>query len=297
MGSQAWTVFILGLAAFAIAFCLTPLMRGFAIRKKILSDPAKIKFYLTPRPLLGHVVLLTAFFVSLAVAFGLGVFKDEFYYSVAGLERISLGLFFTSLFLTISSIYADVRNDASDLEWVYIIVGALMLYFFGIRFIILKIPFIGILNLKYWGLPLLALWVLLVVSIVELLDFFEGLAGAVIAIVSLIFVGLHLAAGKNELYAIVYFALLFGAAVGILLWQFLGRRIIYGKSGNKVVGFIFAAGTVIAHRKEDTGQFLLFPIAILLFVIVVVNFLFLEQQLRPISAKCRMNNQRQNERA
>lgn len=289
MGSHGLTILLLGLGAYVIAFCLAPLMRGFAVRRGILSDPSKIRFYLTPRPLLGHVVLLAAFFASLAVAFCLGVFKDEFYYSVAGLERISLGLFFTSLFLTISSVYADVRNDASDLEWIYIIVGALMLYFFGIRFIILKIPFIGVLNLKYWGLPLLALWVLLVVSIVELLDFFEGLAGAVIAVVSLIFVGLHLAAGKNELYVIVYFAILFGAAAGLLPWQILGRRIIYGKSGNKLLGFIFAAGTVIAHRKEYTGQFLLFPIAILLFIIVVVNFLFLDQQLRPMTTKSKTN--------
>lgn len=289
MNSQGMTIFIAGMGAFAVAFCLSPLIRGFAVRKGILSDPAKIRFYLSPRPLLGHIVLFAGFFAPLAVAFGAGIFGDEFYYSLAELERISLGLFFASLFLTISSVYADVRNDASDLEWIYIIVGALMLYFFGIRFIILKIPFIGVLNLKYWGLPLLVLWVLLVVSIVELLDFFEGLAGGVIAVVSLIFMLLHLTAGKNELYVIVYFAILCGAAAGLLPWQVLGRRIIYGKSGNKLVGFIFAAGTVIAHRKEETGQFFLFPIAVLLFVIVVVNFLFLDQQLRPITTKSRTN--------
>ncbi len=125
--------------------------------------------------------------------------------------------------------------------------------------------------------------VLLVVSITELLDFFEGLASAVITLISLVFFHLQIAKGQGEVYVPFFFAVLGGAAAGLLPFQLFRKKILYGKSGNKLVGFLFAAGTVIARRKETTGQFFLFPIALLLFATVVVHFLFLESQLRPIS--------------
>ena len=232
--------------------------------------------------MLGHLVLYASFFIPFALAWWVGIFSDDFLYSLEELKRITLGLFFASSFLMISAAYSDVRNEPGDFEWLYIIVSALLLYFFDIRFVVMKIPFFGTVDLHFWGLPLLLLWVLLIVSIVELLDFFEGLAGSVVFLVCLAYYFLHLFSGKGEFYQPFFFATLAGAIAGILPFQLFTKKILYGKSGNKILGFLFAAGTVIARRKETTGQFFLFPIVIILFVIVLVNFLFLESQLRPI---------------
>jgi len=217
--------------------------------------------------------------------FGLGIFTDDYIYSLPELQRIAIGIFFASLFLIISATYSDIRNEPGDFEWIYLIVSSFLLYFFDIRFIVLRIPFLGSIDLtfSFWGLPLLVIWVLLVVSIVEMLDFFEGWASSVIVIASFMYFYLNLTTGKGEVFTPVFFAILAGAVLGLFPFQVIRKKLLYGKSGNKLVGFLFAAGTVIARRKETTGRFILLPIAIILFIVVVVNFLFLESQLRPIS--------------
>ena len=281
------SVWTLSLVSAGGTFLFSSLVAMLALRiardKNILSDPKKVRFYTSEKPLLGHIPLFLSFFLPFALTFGWGVFSDDFFYTLVELKRISIGLFLASLFLVISATYSDVRNDPGDLEWIYIIGSSLVLYFFEIRFIVLKIPLIGDINVRFWGLPLLVVWVLLVVSIMELLDFFEGLASAVIAVVSFVYFYLQIAEGKGEVFVPVFFATLGGAAAGLLPFQLFRKKILYGKSGNKLVGFLFAAGTVIARRKETTGHFFLFPIVLVLFVIVLFHFLFLESQLRPIS--------------
>lgn len=242
-----------------------------------------MRFYTGAKPLLGHIPLFLGFFLPFAVMFGLRVFSDDYFYTLTELQHITTGLLFASLFLMISATYSDIRNDSGEFEWIYIIVSAFLLYFFGIRFMVLKMPLIGDINIQFWGLPLLVVWVLLVVSIVELLDFFEGIAGSVIAVISFVYFYLHLTSGEGEVYTSVFFATLGGAVMGILPFMLLRKKIIFGKSGNKIIGFLFAAGTIIARRKETTGQFILFPVVVILFFIVMMNFLFLESQLRPLS--------------
>ncbi|MBN1900467.1 hypothetical protein JW926_03980 [Candidatus Sumerlaeota bacterium] len=268
--------------AFILSFVSTILVKGIAERFGILSDPKKVRFYTGSSPLLGHIPLFLGFFIPFAVMFGLRIFADDYFYSLSELKKITSGLLFSSLFLLISATCSDIRNDSGEFEWIYIIASSLLLYFFDIRFVVLKMPLIGDIDVQFWGLPLLVVWTLLVVSIVELLDFFEGIAGSVIAAISLVYFYLHLASGKQELYVTVLFATLGGAVMGMSPFL-LRKKIIFGKSGNKIVGFLFAAGTIIARRKETTGQFILFPIALILFFIVLVNFLFLESQLRPLS--------------
>lgn len=281
MNSGWLYTFFASLGALIISVIFTPLTANLAKRKKILSDPLKVRFYTSRKPVLGHIVLFIAFFLPMGIAFASGFFSDEFFYTLSDLHKMTVGLFFSSLFLVISATYSDARNDPGDYEWLYIIVSSVMLYFFEVRFRVLYLPFTGEVNLNIWGLPLLAIWVLLVVSIVELLDFFNGLAGGVIALVSGIYYLLHKTSGKNELYTPFFFAVLMGAVAGILFFQIKGPKIQYGKSGNKILGFLFAAGTVISYRKGTTGQFVIFPIAIFLFIVVTVNFLFLERQHRP----------------
>ncbi len=269
------------IVAFVSSCVLAPLVCKMAEARGLLSDPKEVRFYTSRKPLLGHLVLFVGFFLPLAIIFGFRLLSDDGYYSLAEMQRFSIGLFLASLFLTISATYSDVRNDAGNFEWLYIMASSVLLYFFDIRFGELNIPFLGYVDLHSWGLPVLVIWVLLVVSIVELLDFLEGLASAIIMIVSLIYFYLNITSGKGEVFVPLFFAILGGAAGGFIPYQLFQKKILYGKSGNKVVGFIFAAGTVIARRKETTGQFILFPIAILLFFIVVTIVLFLERQLYP----------------
>lgn len=281
--NRVWIFSALSAAsAFFLSCILSPLVSGAAKKRGIVSDPGKVRFYTSQTPLLGHLVLFFSFFSLLAGAFAFGLFSDDFIYTLSDLQRITTGIFFASLFLAISATYSDVRNESGDFEWLYIIGSAFLIYFFDIRFIVLKIPGMGDINLYIWGLPLLVVWILLIVSIIELLDFFEGLASCVVAVVSVVYFYLHASAGKGELFVPFFFATLGGAAAGLVPHQLFRRKILYGKAGNKLVGFLFAAGTVISHRKETTGQFLIFPIAVILFFIVAVNYLFLERQLRPL---------------
>ncbi len=271
---------ILFIAAFLPSLAAGEILSRFGRNRNLFSDPVQVRFYTKRRPVLGHVALFAAFFLPFAAAFITSVFSDEFFYSLAGMKHIATGLFFSTLFLVISAAISDLRNDPGDYEWLYIIASALMLYFFGIRFTVVYIPGMGEVTSGLWGLPLLVMWVLLIVSIVELLDFFSGAAGGAIAILSLIYAFLHFFSGRGEVFVPAFFIILAGAAAGLLPLQAAGR-IIFGKSGNKIPGFLFAAGTVVAYRKVTTGQIFIFPIAIFLFVIVVGNYLFLDSQLRP----------------
>ena len=71
-----------------------------------------------------------------------------------------------------------------------------------------------------------------------------------------------------------------GSVLGIFPCQRIRDGIVLGKAGNKVVGFLFAALTLVGRRKASTTEFLILPIGILVFYLVAHSLSRFEKRIQ-----------------
>jgi UDP-GlcNAc:undecaprenyl-phosphate GlcNAc-1-phosphate transferase len=122
-----------------------------------------------------------------------------------------------------------------------------------------KIPFIGFLVLSPAITPLLtAVWVIVITNAVNLIDGLDGLAGGVVAIISLSMLGYATLQGSPG--TIVLMAATAGACIGFLRHNWEPARIFMGDSGALTLGFLLAAMSVHSALKAPAALAIVVPI-------------------------------------
>jgi len=122
----------------------------------------------------------------------------------------------------------------------------------------LSLPWLGELELGFWGLPLTLFWFLGCMNAINLLDGMDGLAGGVgfIVCVTLMLVGLLM----GNVVGMLFMGCLGGGILGFLVFNFNPARIFLGDSGSNVIGFLIAALAIMTSRKSETAVALLIPV-------------------------------------
>jgi len=138
---------------------------------------------------------------------------------------------------------------------------------------------IGVLELPVWAsLVVTLLWLSLVASVVELLDGIDGMAGLIVGLSSIGVFTYTSMVGSEEPFVKLFAWLL---AASSLLAAWLGRpsgRLLLGKNGSFLLGFWLATLTVLARQKE-VAVGILTPLLVIVLVLVVVLFRFIEGSL------------------
>jgi UDP-GlcNAc:undecaprenyl-phosphate GlcNAc-1-phosphate transferase len=243
---------VLALAAFTIAFATTPLVMRLARAQGLLDRPGPRRVHRSPVPRLGGLAMAVA---VLGVAWAARLLPGP----ARELElRPLLGLTLASLPILALGVVDDLRGVGPLAKIIIQACAASVLVLFGYGVPEVTNPFGDPIRLVALSAPLTVVWVIVVTNAINLIDGLDGLASGVVTIAAatLWWVG----RSHGDFYVMFLSALLIGATLGFLRWNFPPARIFMGDTGSQFLGLVLAAASLLENRKGTATVTLLFPL-------------------------------------
>ena len=267
-----------GVAALGAGLVLTPLVRRLARGTGAVSDPDRLRYYSGRRPLLGGMMVAVAFWLGvLWLIQSEGGLEGDRVYSPEASWAMLHALFWATFFLVLSTSAADLRNHTGYYEWLYVLGSAVFISCNNIQIESLSVPLLGTIELGWGKILVTVIWIVIVVSMVEVLESFGGLVTNIPLLAACAYFFFRARGGEVLVPALA--VAFIGSLVGFLPWHWGKNGILLGKAGNKVVGFLFAAITIVARHKATTTEFLLIPFAVIVLYVALNNVVELERRV------------------
>ena len=294
MSRMVYPILALGAASFAVAWAGTLLMRWLAPRVGFVDKPGHRKIHQNPIPLGGGVAILLGFALPLLAVLGICSFvtdapTSELYPYVGGVRRqtpMALGLLATLLAMHLLGLRDDRRAMGPFSKLVIqLAITAAFVAAFDVR----ALTFLD--KLEWGPVPSIAvtvLWITAITNAFNFLDNMDGLSAGVAAVCTTAFLVTALSIGQWFVAAAL--ALLLGALLGFLCFNFPPATIFMGDSGSLVIGLLLGVLTVrttFLRPGEDfgAGWYAVFAplivLAIPLYDLVVVSVIRLSRGQSP----------------
>jgi UDP-GlcNAc:undecaprenyl-phosphate/decaprenyl-phosphate GlcNAc-1-phosphate transferase len=239
---------------------MTPAVIALAHRLGVLDQPGERKVHDHPVPRLGGLAIYGTFAVASLGAVGIhGRIHESFLASRPFWESLAVGG--TLVFLL--GLYDDFRHASI---WTKFIVqfgaAGVVMGWGGVRILKFANPFGDPIVLGWLWIPLTALWIVGVTNALNLIDGLDGLAGGVsfISVVTLFTISLI---QGERLLVVLTTAVLAGALLGFLKYNFHPARIFLGDCGSMFLGYLLAVLSIMGTSKRTTALALLIPILLL----------------------------------
>jgi UDP-GlcNAc:undecaprenyl-phosphate/decaprenyl-phosphate GlcNAc-1-phosphate transferase len=258
------------------SYVLNWLWKGFATRRGIIKYPGRDRdIHKVPTPNASGVAMFGAFLVVMLVAwimpFFRGVFRDS---------SEPLGVVLGATIIVGIQFIDDLRDLSPPAKLAGVVLGASVMYMFGLSMFYFRIPFAGFVVLAPDVAPLMTvLWVAGMTQAINLIDGLDGLAAGIVAIAAAAFTiysqrlsdgGLLAPENMGPLLAVIAC----GLCLGYLPHNVHPAKVFMADSGAYLLGVLMAASTlVVGGRIADqfSGQTYFFyaPIFIPLFILGV----------------------------
>jgi UDP-GlcNAc:undecaprenyl-phosphate GlcNAc-1-phosphate transferase len=275
--SAATAYLVILVIAAAASYGLNWAWRWFATKHNIIKRPGlrDRDIHTTPVPNASGVAMFGAFLVVMFIAWQMPFFRGVFRDSSEPLGVV-LG---ASIIVGIQFI-DDLRDLSPPAKLAGVVLGASVMYMFGLSMFYFRIPFAGFVVLAPDVAPLMTvLWVAGMTQAVNLIDGLDGLAAGVVAIAAAAFTiyaqrlsdgGLLAPENLGPLLAVIAC----GLCLGYLPHNVHPAKVFMADSGAYLLGVLMAASTlVVGGRIADqfSGQTYFFyaPIFIPLFILGV----------------------------
>jgi UDP-GlcNAc:undecaprenyl-phosphate/decaprenyl-phosphate GlcNAc-1-phosphate transferase len=264
--------------AFVTVVVATPLIRALSLRTGVgIDQPEARKMHRRPIPRLGGLALFAALIAGVGVAAFLGEF-DEVFRQTSEPEAIILA----SVVLVGIGLLDDTKGLSAPVKLAGQLLAAGILVLFGFRVLFVYVPPGTVVSLSpELGALLTIGLVLVMVNAVNLADGLDGLAAGTVAIAAAALfcyvtlaepmtVGLTSSAG-------LMLALVVGACLGFLLFNFNPASIFMGDTGAMLLGLLLAAAGVAAIQgtiQPTRGTFAALSVPVLVPALVIAVPLF-----------------------
>lgn len=217
---------------------LSAVITRLMIRARIIDRPNQRSSHIRPVPRSGGVAIVITSYVGLAVVLLLG---DQF----APVEGQIFGLSVAAGIVASAGFLDDlnVLESYKTKLFLQLLAGSVALYS-GVLVDRIPIPYLGSVQLGWWGYPVTLLWLVALTNIFNFMDGLDGLAVGTAAIVMAIF-GL-IAIGHDAAFVPALSFVLFAACLGFLFFNFPRAKIFMGDVGSQFLGFVIAALAVLA---------------------------------------------------
>jgi UDP-GlcNAc:undecaprenyl-phosphate/decaprenyl-phosphate GlcNAc-1-phosphate transferase len=233
------------IAAFAVTFVATPLVRRFVVAAGAIDHPSDRRVHPKATPTMGGLAMYAGFLAALALSRFIPFFKEV---NEATPEPLA-ALVGCTLMVGLGAI-DDTRGTTpiSKITAQIFIAGAIVL--FGVQFAYFWFPFVKNGPVVLSGdLPaiLTIAWVVVVANAVNLVDGLDGLAAGMVAIASsaLFFYVVRSPSLFGEAsQAALLSAITAGICLGFLPWNFYPAKIFMGDTGSMLLGMLLAIVTV-----------------------------------------------------
>ncbi|WP_323052304.1 glycosyltransferase family 4 protein [Pediococcus acidilactici] len=240
-------------ATMIISAILTPFVRRIAFKIGAIDKPNARRVNKVPMPTMGGLAIFLAFNFSLFFLLRNQIPNPQFY-----------GIFFGECIIMLTGIIDDIFELKPSQKMIGILLAALAVYWFAeVQMTTLTLPFIGIVHLGWFSLPITLIWIAAITNAINLLDGLDGLATGVtiIALFTTGFTGLFFLPSTN-IYIVIMIFTLVAAEVGFLPYNFFPARIYLGDTGALFIGFMIAVFS-LSGLKNATFISVLIPVMIL----------------------------------
>jgi UDP-GlcNAc:undecaprenyl-phosphate GlcNAc-1-phosphate transferase len=257
-------VFALTALSAALSQLLTPLILRYALRKRVFDAPGERKVHTRRVPRLGGVAVFAAVSIGLTAAmYGavLGLYSlDRLYTGLILWIYLGLcGFFFIGFFDDIRSLPALSRLLGQLFVATAVVIGSGPA---GIRIT----AALGVYRFPEWlSIAISVLWIVGVVNTFNWIDGLDGLSSGVAGISATAFLVLALAKPflpYASLTAIIC-AVLVGAIIGFLPYNFFPARIFIGDGGAFTLGYLLAVTSIVGLFKQAAVISFIVPLGIL----------------------------------
>jgi len=233
---------------------MVPPVTRLAIALRALDHPGERRIQSTAVPRLGGVAIVLGLAlgaggatVTLWGRIGTAVGRDEVLALVFGIGVVFL-----------VGVIDDLVGVSAFKKFFFQFVAAWPLVHLGWSFEVLRLPLVGQIDLGVLAGPVSLLWIVGVTNAINLLDGLDGLAGGVVTIISVSFLGLAIMQGNAG--TVLLMAALAGACGGFLRHNWEPARIFMGDSGALTLGFLLATTALHSSLKARAAVAILVPI-------------------------------------
>lgn len=239
------------LAAFAITFLQMPFTIKFAKKKGFLDVPKdNRRVHKKPIPVGGGIAMVIS--VSILMLFFLPINK--------GLVMTLIA----SLIIAISGLYDDKKGLSPKLKFIFQILAAVILIIGGMKIEFVTNPFDSndaLLILNMLSIPVTIFWVCGITNTINLIDGLDGLASGVsmICAISMFFITYNM--GRYDVSLVC--ALIAGACLGFLPFNFNPAKIFMGDTGALYLGFMLSYISISGFLKQAAILMIFVPVLIL----------------------------------
>lgn len=234
-----------------ISLFMTPIIRKLAIRIGAIDIPKdNRRVHKKPIPLMGGLAIYISIVITALV------FLET--------DKTLISMILGGTVILISGIIDDIKGLSPKGKILFQIAGAIILILGDIKIDAVTNPFgkAGtVLRLNGLSIPLTIFWVVGITNTLNLIDGLDGLAAGVTMISSLSFFAV---AGEfNYINIMLISAILSGACIGFLPYNFNPAKIFMGDTGALFLGFMLAAVSIEGVMKSVATIAVVVPIIIL----------------------------------
>jgi UDP-GlcNAc:undecaprenyl-phosphate GlcNAc-1-phosphate transferase len=235
------------LVAFAVAAALTPVAARFARRIGAVDELKARGLAVRKTPLLGGLAIFGGALVA-----GLIFLPDN--------QRTE-GILAAAALITIVGALDDVFDLHPLVKLLGQVAAAVVLVTSGVQVDAFTFPFVHRVDLGDLGGPITAVGLVLLMNVVNFSDGVDGLAAGVCAISAVAFSIIAFDLGRNT--AGVLAAIVCGAALGFLLFNFHPASVFMGDCGSNLLGLLLGAVIIEGTLKTNALIALVGPLVVL----------------------------------
>lgn len=253
-----WQYFILGIASFAAAGVLTPVMRRVAINRGIYDHPnADHKSHAAPIPYMGGLaIIIGAVVVSYAALFIKEPTAKNFW--------LETSVFAPALMLGFVGLWDDIKNLRPGPRFVIQTIAGIFT-----AILLVSTNTIGNPTGYVWLDGLITLiWIVGICNSINFFDNIDGGAAGTVAISSAALA--YLSYSGNQYFISALATVVSGTTIGFLLWNKSPARIYMGDAGALFLGILIATLTIRFDPHADT-KWISFSTKILLLAVPILD--------------------------
>ncbi|MBX3194496.1 MAG: MraY family glycosyltransferase [Schumannella sp.] len=238
-----------GIVTFGLSWLIHRLSHKYRLYPKIRARDVHTR----PTPRLGGI----AMFLGIVAAFAIGSFLPQF-----SLIYADPGKVFAILGAALLIVLIGVADDIWDLDWLTKLAGQIiaagLLAWQGVQIGSIPIPGLIVVGSPWMSLILTVFAIVLVMNAINFIDGLDGLvAGVAIISNGVFFVYSYLISSgtseQTDYFNLSQFiaAVLIGACVGFLPWNWHPARLFMGDAGALLVGILMAASSIAVTGNID----------------------------------------------
>lgn len=234
-----------------LSVVLTPLVKRFAIKIDVIDVPKdKRRVHKKPVPLLGGIAIYLSFLFTVIIKKG-------------ALTNPEKGILIGATIIVIAGFLDDKYELRPIYKLFFQILSAIILISFDLRIINITNPFS---NSNPWlstgllSIPLTLVWVVGITNAINLIDGLDGLAAGVALISSVTLFIIAVMSIDIRYEAAFLTAVLSGAILGFLPYNFNPASIFMGDTGAQLLGFLLAAISIEGAIKSAATVAISVPI-------------------------------------